>query len=731
MKLRWQIALVAIGLCSLIRTSPSQTTQDDFEVLAKSAAGARESGHSTDAIGDYRQALALRADWEEGWWYLAVLEYDSDHFADADTAFEKVLAIDPNNGAAKNFIGLCEFETGSYEKSFQHLQEGQVQGTGDDADLARIAKYHLALLFNRNGDFDRARKMIIEAFPDKLPAQARISLGLSLLRVPLLPIEVDPSYDALIQGAGEAETQTVQGNSEQARIALLELIKAYPATPYLHYAYGKTLAANFRNEDALREQRLEQTISPTSPLPQIEISRLLLIMKHAREALSAAERAVQLAPASADAHRGLAESLKATGSKAPAAKELSIATTMGPGLSSRETRLVELYSIHSATSLKGGDETSAPDAQFAALVQQAQKAKAIGDIETAIRLDQQAVALRRDWDDGRWELAMVCYTAKRFSDSASVLREFVVRKPQDGTAWAVLGLSEFEMKDYDNALIHLRRGKKLGFGGSAESLDLANYRLGLLLNRSREFDYAATILGAQSKTLDKQAKLALGLAFLRIALLPEQLSLEQQDLAQHVGDIAALLQNSRYDKALPDLKALLQKNPAAAFLHYAYAGALESLSQYDEAEAQFLEETKLSPTSSLPYVHLARISLRTHHLDKALQYASHAVELAPQAYPPHYVLGRSYLELDQVDFATRELETAKRLEPQSPEVRFSLAKAYSKQNQPEKERLELEAFDKLNAAANNQRTTHGNQSYGAIPVSDGLAASGLSDSPPQ
>ena len=53
-----------------------------------------------------------------------------------------------------------------------------------------------------------------------------------------------------------------------------------------------------------------------------------------------------------------------------------------------------------------------------------------------------------------------------------------------------MGLSEFELKDYDNALIHLRRGNDLGFGGSAEAVGLAKYRLAILLNRAGEFKLA-------------------------------------------------------------------------------------------------------------------------------------------------------------------------------------------------------------------------------------------------
>jgi len=50
-----------------------------------------------------------------------------------------------------------------------------------------------------------------------------------------------------------------------------------------------------------------------------------------------------------------------------------------------------------------------------------------------------------------------------------------------------MGLSEFEIKDYGNALIHLQRGEELGLGGGPEEKSIAKYHLGLLLNRDGKF----------------------------------------------------------------------------------------------------------------------------------------------------------------------------------------------------------------------------------------------------
>ena len=296
--------------------------QPSFEDLEKSATAAREAGKIEEAVRDYQRAVELRPDWEEGWWYLGTLQYDADRCTEAVPAFRKVVQLDSVNGPAWNFLGLCEFETRDYTQSLEHLQRGQELGTGDDPEIARVSKYHLALLLTRNGEFEKASAMLTAAFGDQSPAQAKVALGLVLLRAPLLPQEIDPSKDALVQAAGETASLLARGDSARTLDSFRALLAKYPNVPYLHYAFGTALASAGRDNEALLQQQEELKISPESALPRIEISALELRSHTPRAALHAAETAVQLAPNSPAAHRVLAQSLQALGQKEKAAAEL-------------------------------------------------------------------------------------------------------------------------------------------------------------------------------------------------------------------------------------------------------------------------------------------------------------------------------------------------------------------------------------------------------------------------
>ncbi|MFZ0663567.1 MAG: tetratricopeptide repeat protein, partial [Acidobacteriaceae bacterium] len=300
-----------------------------------------------------------------------------------------------------------------------------------------------------------------------------------------------------------------------------------------------------------------------------------------------------------------------------------------------------------------------------------------------------------------WAAAMQYYSAGHYPETVAALKTWVEQNPGDGTAWAVMGLSEFALKDYDNARIHLQRGINLGLKGSPESLQLASDRLALLLIRDSQFDAATSLLRplAGHPPMAAQIQLTLGLALLRIPALPDSLNASRRSLAHSAGAIVELLFESRYSEAFPKFQKLLAEHPETPWLHYAYGDALDSLSHYDDAKAQMRAELKISPHSALPWVRLASISLRQHLPADALKQAQTAVAAAPRSPEAHYQLGRAWLENGDPQNAIAELEKASFLKPNTPEIHFALARAYSKANRPQKAAAERAEFMQLKAMA--------------------------------
>ena len=725
-------ALLAAFFCVFVSfaQAPGETPSRSFEALAKYATEAREGGKTEEAIRDYQNALRLQPDWVEGLWYLGTLLYDGDRYAQAIPAFQKLLKLAPEAGPTWNFLGLCEYETKDYGNALEHLTRGLSLGDADDPEISRVSKFHRALLLNRSGQFEEATSLLAAAFGEsQISPQVKVALGLALLRVPLLPEEVDPSKDALIRAAGEAAAALAQNDSEKAFNALLSLLKANSRTPYLHYAYGKALASAAREEDALAQQGEEILTSPKSALPRIEMSQLQLRLHHPGQALLAATEAVKLEPNSSTAHRALGEALQALGESERAAEELNVATKRATEKPPRDETIASMYGRQptvvrtEGVSPEAANSTAGPSAaSFEKLVHQATAAQAEGKTDLAIESYQQALQLRLDWEEGRWSLAMLAYSSRHFPEAIRELKILVEQKPNLGTAWAVLGLAEFEIEDYANALIHLQRGEQLGFGGSAEAVRLAKCRLAMLLNRSGQFDEATAVLAGYlasaafpfgQGTIDKEMRIALGMAQLRIPLLPAEVEPAKSALVESAGDVTVLLLGGKYGLAIPKLQQLLKEFPATPFLHYMYGTALMALSEYDEAEAQLREESRISPRSELPYVAVASISLKRERPADAMAAAQRAVELAPDSAETHYLLGRACLDTGRAEQAVHELETASKLAPGSPKVHFNLAKAYAKTKRPEKAKEERATFARLNALAQEERSRTGSQAYGA------------------
>jgi tetratricopeptide (TPR) repeat protein len=660
--------LVWISFLLVLPLSAKQDA-DDFSSIASAASAARENGRREEAIRLYQKAVARNGNWTEGWWYLGTLSYDADKFTDAARAFKKVADLSPGLGAAWSFLGLCEFEANNYAAAQSELERGIALGNPDDPDIDRVARFHLALLLIRSQDFLRARQLLVPQFTaPPTPEQVRTALGLLLLRVPLLPQEIEPSRDAILSAAGDLELELIAGKTAESLTALQAFVGQNQEQPVAHEILARCYDALQNFAEAATERATAGRLSRKSPDPANGDAEFTAFFARADSG------------GAAKSDRGSAN----------------------------------------------GNAVA-----FRALAGQAADLQRSGNPGAAIPLYQQALELRPEWDEGRWNLAMMYYSTQQFPATIDSLKLWLERNPSSGTAWGVLGLSEFETRDYDNALVHLQRGDSLGLGASAEALRNARYHLAILLNRKSEFVRASRILSSEAGpgVLADEIAFALGMCFLRMPQLPVEVSPAERALVEGTGQVATLLAGNKYDLALPKLRELIREYPKTPFLHYVYGSALSSLSMFDEAAAQFELETQVSPRSELPLVELVALELQRRSPGEALVPAKRAIEIAPASPPAHYVLGRVYLELGQTEPAVRELQQAASLSPNSPEIHFQLARAYTRQNLAEKAAAERVVFQRLNAAAEQARRSTGSQSYGAMQPAAGVSA-GDPDSQP-
>ncbi len=324
------LALVAAFGSAWGQRKPA-TTNPEFDRLAKQAAAAREANRAEEAIGLYQKSLKLKPRWDEGWWYLGTLYYDSDRYKEALPAFRNLVGLSPNLGPGWALLGLCEFETGDYRNALVHLQMARARGLAGNEELVNVTRFHEALVLDLRGDFEGATKLLSSLVARSVMSiDVKVGLGLALLRVPLLPAQVDPSKDALIHEAGEVAELIALSNFDQADTAFQSLIKNYPSTPFIHYAYGSMLSSLSRYGEAENQLLEEIKITPESSIPPMALAYVYLRENRFREALPLGEKAVLLAPQSFAAHYLLGRALLETGDVPGSIRELETARRLGP-----------------------------------------------------------------------------------------------------------------------------------------------------------------------------------------------------------------------------------------------------------------------------------------------------------------------------------------------------------------------------------------------------------------
>jgi predicted Zn-dependent protease len=357
-------------------------------------------------------------------------------------------------------------------------------------------------------------------------------------------------------------------------------------------------------------------------------------------------------------------------------------------------------------------KSTADSAEFKKLAARAKEAREQNRLQEAADLYTKALRLNPRWQEGWWYLGTLDYDANDYGEGVQAFRNLVELDRQNTPALALLGLCEFETRDYGNAFVHLQMAGSKGLGKSDELWNVVEYHTALLDILHGEFETANDLLTdlVHHVVLSQNVKMAIGLTLLRVPLLPDQIDPEKDALILEAGKAGELVSLNDYDEADEAFQQLVRDYPTTPFVHYAYAQTLAGLGEYEKAEEEVREELKINPESSMPYMLLAHVDVRLNRFQDALPLAQRAVKLAPQSFVAHYLLGRALFGLGQVHESITELSIAKRLGPSSPEVRFILARALARAKRPREAAEEEAEFQRLKAASR-ARELSGADSY--------------------
>ncbi len=336
------LTLVALSLLA-IPQAHAQGTPPSFPSLSRQAQSARDANQLEKAMELYKRALKLKPAWEEGLWSLGSIAYDLDRYPDCASAFRSLTKVKPDSAPGWTMAGLCQYKLRNFGAALENLAHAEQLEFNENAELARLARLHYALVLNKAGTFEKAITILTELTRvDKKSPEIIAAAGIAGLRQPWLPAEVPESQRDLVYKLGDAMAAAMELDYKGADRKFEDLLSAYPAEPNVHFRYGALLWIQGADR-GLDELKKAVELAPGHVLALVSLSAISLKREDASTAVEFGERAVKAGPGDFSTHIVLGRALLASDNPSRAATELERAIQLSPAVPEAHFSLASAY----------------------------------------------------------------------------------------------------------------------------------------------------------------------------------------------------------------------------------------------------------------------------------------------------------------------------------------------------------------------------------------------------
>jgi tetratricopeptide (TPR) repeat protein len=338
----WVLAIFALLPAS--QPVVAQTPAATFASLAQQAQTARDAHQLDKAIDLYKKALKLKPNWEEGLGNVGSIAYDLDQYKDCVWAFNKLSESKPDAAPAWTMAGLCEFKLRNYGSALDDFTQVERLAFNENAELARAARLHYALMLTKAGRFEKAIVVLTELTRiDKKTPEISAAAGIAGLRQPWVPTEVPEAERDLVYRLGDAMTTVMELDYKAANQKCDELLQAFPSEPNVHFRCGAFLYVQ-DSERGLEEIKKTVALAPDHVPALVSLSAIALKREDPKAAVAYGEQAVKAGPADFSTHVVLGRALIASEDPARAVTELQQAVKLAPNDPDAHFSLATAYS---------------------------------------------------------------------------------------------------------------------------------------------------------------------------------------------------------------------------------------------------------------------------------------------------------------------------------------------------------------------------------------------------
>lgn len=345
--------------------------------------------------------------------------------------------------------------------------------------------------------------------------------------------------------------------------------------------------------------------------------------------------------------------------------------------------------------------TFAQDQGVQRLYEQAQSARASGNLQESERLYIEVIRRAPELANAYHNLGIVYFTEHKYRDSAAVLEKAAKLAPRLAEARVMLGLAYYQLNEPLKAAAAFEGGLRLKPDDANALLYLGKSQI-----QARDYRAAATTLEklAALEPKDPDVLYNLSVAYMKLTLKNfDRLSevaphsyqswlLLAQDAEARGNDEAALQNYQQAARAKPDTTGI----------RYGLGSVYARLGKYDEAAVEFKKELQLNPNDSLALWKLGELELRTDP-DEARRDLERAVNLNPTLPQAVLAYGRALARTGELEKAVEQFRRVVRLAPEEDSVHYHLATAYRHLGRQQDSQAEMARFEAL-AKKKSQRT---------------------------